>query len=206
MNPDIEFITSSQFEEISNNTVAQFSSDLYDKAIFSKDYKYRYGLYRVLNKRLVEDGAFSLARTCIFIMLNPSTADAFKNDPTVTRCVGYAKKWNYDALAVLNLFGLRSTDPKQLYESDDPVGNLNDLFIKYWVKGDPILYFKPDVICAWGNHGSLNNRGQEVLKILKQYNIKSKYLKLTKSNQPAHPLYLKKDLIPKEFNNELSTV
>ena len=94
---------------------------LYSDAIFSKDRIYRYALYRIWNKHLPK---------VLFIGLNPSTADETKNDPTIRRCIGYAKKWNYGGFIMGNIFAYRSTNPKKLNLINNPIGPKNN----YWLK------------------------------------------------------------------------
>lgn len=120
-------------------------------------------------------------------MLNPSTADAERNDPTVARCINYARSWGYDGLTVLNIFAYRSTDPKALYEVQDPVGPWNDAAIKDAAKG-------LDVCCAWGEHGNLFERGRQVAAMLRAIARRVGCLTVNKGGQPAHPLYQKSDL------------
>ena len=125
-----------------------------------------------------------------FLMLNPSTADEVKNDPTVTRCVRYAKKWGYGALWVSNIFAYRSTEPRILKLIHDPVGPGNDESI------DMMFEDCKMVIAAWGEHGLLNNRSYEIRK---KYKGRLYALRLNASGEPAHPLYLKKSLEPFEL-------
>lgn len=160
-----------------------------DNAIISDCGKYRYSLTRDIPQ------AVRWVRPVTFIMLNPSTADAIQDDPTIRRCIGFANSWLCTSLTVLNLFALRSTDPKQLYKAEDPVGPRNNQAIIYLSGGS-----SGTVICAWGKHGNLNGRGEEVLKLLKSMGITPMALKLNKDGTPAHPLYLAKDLKP--FNME----
>jgi hypothetical protein len=122
-------------------------------------------------------------------MLNPSTATEEVLDPTVRRCLGYAIDWGYNKLHVVNLFGLRSTDPDQLYTSDDPVGVDNDKYIRSEVAGADL------VIAAWGSHGTYMDRGDIVIAMVTK--IKDiHYLHLTKDGIPGHPLYLNRKLTP----------
>ena len=83
------------------------------RAGFSRCGRYRYWLRRRWNGDLPQ---------CTFIGLNPSTADARTNDPTLRRCINFADQWGYGSLLLVNLFALRSTDPRALRLSDDPQG------------------------------------------------------------------------------------
>jgi hypothetical protein len=149
-------------------------------ALFDKTEKYRY--------RLARKFSGGKLGTCTFIMLNPSTATADVSDPTVRRCEGYAKRWGYSALWVVNIFALRSTDPKKLYTHPDPVGPENDQHILEAVRYSDLA------IAAWGTHGDLHARGESVMKLLSAYSINC--LGITKGGHPKHPLYLKQDLKP----------
>lgn len=160
-----------------------------DSATFSPCEKYRYDLIRqfaVLNGQGI----------CNFIILNPSTADYFVNDPTVSRCISYAKSWGFGALIVTNIFAFRSTNPRALKTIDDPVGPLNNDYI---LQG--ALQSK-QVICAWGDHGNLGNRSTIVREMLDKHRIKLYYLRLTNKKQPGHPLYLSKDIKPTEWKGK----
>ncbi len=147
-------------------------------AIFSPCEKYRYVLHRQLSEN--NDA------TCLFIMLNPSTADAHKNDPTVERCERFTREWGYTNLVVCNIFALRSTDPKSLYSHDDPIGPNNNGWILEESEKAKLI------VCAWGNHGQFMHRGMDVLIMLK-HRDNLRYLTLNKSGQPKHPLYIKAD-------------
>ncbi|HEA46393.1 MAG TPA: DUF1643 domain-containing protein [Candidatus Pacearchaeota archaeon] len=141
-------------------------------AVFSEDRVHRYVLIREwdLNKP-----------SLMVVSLNPSTADEKKNDPTIRRCIGFAKKWGFGKLIMTNIFAFRATLPKDLFNSENPVGNKND----YWLKK---LSKKADkVLLAYGNHGKFRNRHDEILKI-----IDNPYcIKKSKTGMPMHPLYLK---------------
>lgn len=128
-----------------------------------------------------------------FIGLNPSTADEVQDDPTVRRCIRYAKAWGYGGMIMLNIFGLRSTDPKQLYYSQRPIGMLNDHFIKATVNREDVKL----VVACWGNHGALRSRGWDVRQLVAREGKLIYHLgELTKFGEPRHPLYLKADLKP----------
>ncbi len=155
-------------------------------AVISPCGKYRYRLTRDLG--MMGNGA------CVFVMLNPSTADAMNDDPTIRRCIGYARTLGYARLEVVNLFAYRSTSPDVLYgmSRDHAVGPDNNQHIAEACNASRI------VICAWGNHGALFGRAAEVLEVIRaQQGAKPMALKINaKSGQPAHPLYLKSDAQP----------
>ena len=164
-------------------------------AIFSADQIHRYTLSRVTS---VKDGGVVL-----FIMLNPSTATAEEDDPTIRRCFRFAQDWGYTTLLVGNLFAFRATDPNELYMANDAVGPDNDHHLLDMARDAHL------VVCAWGTMGGLRRRGWMVLQILKRMNEQSNnntgsetpvcHLGLTKNGQPKHPLYLKADSQRLEF-------
>ena len=149
-------------------------------AEFSEDRIYRYSLWRFWEKE---------GRYAVFIGLNPSTADETKNDPTVRRCIRYAYDWGHNGLIMLNLFAYRSKSPKYLYSLADPIGPDNDFHLRSASSKAGIT------IIAWGMHGNLMNRDKAVIPLLKDPH----FLALTKHGHPRHPLYLKKNLMPKPF-------
>ena len=143
-----------------------------------------------------------------FIMLNPSTATHKEWDPTVRRCAGYAFDWGYRELTVTNLFGLRSTDPQGLYDAERPVVHSDDVpldpdgpFHDSNTKEILVTAKRADcVVCAWGNHGTFNNRGQTVLGLLREF-CTPHALTITGKDQPGHPLYLSSSLTPTPIPN-----
>lgn len=151
------------------------------KAIISEDTNYRYELSRVFDET---------KPMIVFIGLNPSTADANIDDPTIKKCLNYAKNWWYGWFYMWNLFAYRATEPKNMMKVFDPIWKENDIYLKsIFEKGEKI-------ICCWWEYGTFQNRAQEVLK-----NIPTPYyLKLNKSGQPGHPLYLKWNLEPTLLN------
>lgn len=149
-------------------------------AVFSDCERYRYRLWRTWANY---EGP---SRAC-FVMLNPSTADASVDDPTIRRCMGFAMRWEFDGLEVVNLFALRSTDPKALYREIDPVGCANDAAIGTAAHASEL------VVCAWGAHGSYNRRGDVVRQTLTFVDLKPMAFGFTKAGQPKHPLYLRSD-------------
>lgn len=144
-------------------------------ANFSPERRYRYRLWRTWD---------STRKHVVFIMLNPSIADANVNDPTVERCERRAMDWGWGGLVVVNLFGLIATYPKDLLRADDPVGPDNDLHITAALVGAGI------VVGAWGAHGSYRGRSKAVKAILANSNCRWQHLGLTQSGEPRHPLYI----------------
>lgn len=149
-------------------------------ARFSDCDRYRYGLVR----------RWASGPMLLFVMLNPSTADEFQNDPTVGRCQRRAVQMQYGAFAVANLFALRSTDPAALLSAADPVGPKNDVAIRRLCSEAEL------VICAWGNHRAIGNRGTAVLQLIRHTGHEPKALRLNRDGSPAHPLYLPYSLSP----------
>jgi hypothetical protein len=158
-------------------------------AVFSGCGAYRYHLWRRVQMRI---GPRAGTRVAV-VMLNPSTADAELDDPTIRRCIGFARRWGFEWLDVLNIFALRSTDPTRLYEDLAPTGPDNDRRLVAVGSGAEL------VVCAWGAHGSLNGRGRAVAAMLRVSGIKLHHLKLNGDGSPGHPLYLKGDLQPTEW-------
>lgn len=152
-------------------------------AVFDESGKYRYRLWRRWSP--------GLPTICI-IMLNPSTADCSQNDPTISRCINLASKWGYGGIEVVNLFAFKSTSPRNLWQSTDPVGPHNDTHIKLAASRSDTC------VLAWGNlpSGRLE-RAKQVLRLLSGKKIRC--LGLTKLNQPRHPLYLSADVELEEF-------
>jgi hypothetical protein len=118
-----------------------------------------------------------------FVMLNPSTADAEVNDPTIRRCLGFAQAWGYGALEVVNLFALKTPQPSQLSLAADPVGAECDMSIVQAVEQADCT------VIAWGNWGGLHGRDRAVLALFDQPVY---CLGRNQSGQPRHPLYLRR--------------
>ena len=143
-------------------------------AILSDDKVYRYQLTRIWDEDKPK---------VLFIMLNPSTADALEDDPTIIRVVNFAKSWNYGGVFVVNLYAFRSTDPKRLSEIDDPIGPENITHIRELVGSvDRVIY-------AWGNKKTEPKWLREL--ITTPYCIAH-----STKGIPKHPLYLKGDSQP----------
>jgi hypothetical protein len=124
----------------------------------------------------------------VFILLNPSTATATTDDPTVRRCVRFARREACGGLVILNLFALRSTNPRLLATHPDPVGAHNDLFLRLYTTGHD-----GPVIAGWGAHGRLHSRADTVTARLRAAGVELLCLGTTITGQPRHPLYLRAD-------------
>lgn len=152
-------------------------------AIFDPTHTYRYSLWREWNANAPKVG---------FIMLNPSSADAEKNDPTIRRCIGFAQAWGYGYLEVVNLFAYRATHLKDLLQATDPIGNQNDRYLSAAMQTAELL------VVAWGNWGRFNRRDQAVLQLISEH--RQVYcLSINQSGQPRHPLYVRSDTLPLPF-------
>jgi len=150
-------------------------------AVFSACRRWRYLLWRRW------DRARPIAN---FLMLNPSTADEFKLDPSCTRARNYAERWGYGSVLITNIFGWRATDPDEMKAARDPVGRGNDRAILRAARESAI------VVCAWGNHGAHLGRSDVVRTLLIKAGIAPRVLRMNGSGEPAHPLYLPGDLEP----------
>lgn len=165
-------------------------------AHISTDGLYRYQLHR---DSLLAGGALGGIRV-YFVMLNPSTADDVEDDPTVRRCIGFARHWLYDHLTVVNLFAYRATDPLRLLDVDDPVGPLNDQVLRHAVAQRDA--YRAEIVCAWGRHTKkralanlVDRRVDKVLRILGADGLQ--VIATTADGlAPRHPLYLSANLMP----------
>jgi hypothetical protein len=143
-------------------------------AVFSDCRTYRYSLWRIWD----EDGP-----KLNVIGLNPSVADENLDDPTIRRCIGFARDWGYGGLVMTNLFAYRSTDPRGLLAVDDPVGPENDDILEFWAcAGTPLA--------AWGAHPMARARSVQAMRMLSY--LEFECLGLTKDGSPRHPLYVPK--------------
>jgi hypothetical protein len=159
--------------------------------VFSPDRKHRFALWRDL--KLFNSLEFEIKPGyCMFVGLNPSTADETRNDPTVARCIKYAMRWGFEQFLMTNIFAYRATDPSDMKKFPDPIGAEND----YWLSR--LAADAGMVVCAWGSHGAYLNRGPIVQSLLAR--IQPLHcLTLTKDGFPGHPLYLRSDLKPVIF-------
>ena len=155
------------------------TNDLFDatrSAVISPCGKYRYELWR----RVGVGETF-----VVFVLLNPSTADADLDDPTIRACMEFARRWGFAWMCVVNLFALRSTKPENLYASVDPIGPENDRYIQHAV------LHADCVVAAWGKHGRHRDRNTEVVRLVG--NRPLHYLALNLDGSPKHPLYISRE-------------
>ncbi len=145
--------------------------------IFSPCRAYRYTLWR----EWIGGEGYAM-----FVGLNPSTADETQDDPTIRRCIGYAKSWGYAGLCMTNIFAYRATQPEDMKAVADPVGPENDQYLQRIAAGAGVI------VAAWGVHGTHQGRDSAVRRLLPALHC----LKLTKDGHPGHPLYLPKTLRP----------
>lgn len=154
------------------------------EATISACKKYRYTLSRIWDDS---------KPAVLFIMCNPSTADADVDDPTIRRCINFAKAWGFGALHVVNLFAFRSSKPGDLLDAEDPIGPDNIFHINEMVKVSNLI------ISAWGNSKIVEKLCKKFSSYKPFLGIKVSdldYIELAKDGTPKHPLYLSADLKP----------
>jgi len=169
-------------DEIPRKKIMTKLKMVFTDAKFSSCERYRYTLTRTWDMSKA---------ACAFIGLNPSTADQVENDPTVRRCIYFANEWGYGTLIMLNAYAIRGTDPNVIKVVEDPIGPDNDYWIEKTSKEVAII------IGAWGNNIKNGNkdRSMKIRELVPNLHV----LAMTKLGQPAHPLYLKKSLVPIPF-------
>ncbi|MFG2970853.1 DUF1643 domain-containing protein [Streptomyces sp. NPDC048288] len=159
-------VTLDQREDLAGGTAA---------AVFDPARVYRYLLTRIWDPAKAP---------MVWLMLNPSTADAFVEDPTIRRCLSFAQREGAGGIVVVNLFAVRSTDPRVLRHHEDPVGRYNDAFIRQAVRTGG------RVVAAWGAGGAEHDRGTAVTAALAAQGVALSCLGTTATGQPRHPLYV----------------
>ena len=155
-------------------------------ADLSADGRYRYTLTRCWDET---------KPAVLFVMLNPSTADADVDDPTIRRCIGFAKAWGHGTLLVWNLYALRATDPTWLDSADDPIGRENEDHLWRLMRRADLI------VVAWGakpNRGKYVNR-EKVMFWGPFWDREVVALGVTKDGHPRHPLYVRGDTTPVPF-------
>lgn len=163
-------------------------------AEFSPCRTWRYRLWRTW-----DPGAYPL----VMLMLNPSTADEDRNDPTVARCERRARAGGFGGLVVLNIFAFRATDPKVMKAAPDPIGPANDAHL--WrafnmgveTRGNTRPHarrvYDPMICAGWGVHGAHLGRARAVSELARDAGVQLHCLGVTKDGQPGHPLYMRGD-------------
>lgn len=144
-------------------------------AIISPCQRYRYQLWRSWDIH---------GKTVCFVGLNPSTADAEQDDPTITRCINFAKQWDFGNLCMLNLFAYRATEPEEMIKQQaQAFGPLNDFYL-----AQPLQRCDLTVVC-WGANGKYFNQDLHVLRMIDT----PMCFEMNKNHTPKHPLYVKSD-------------
>lgn len=169
----------SAFEFVDESGKALPLPEVSCSASFSLCRRYRYELWR----------RWAPGPYAMFIGLNPSTADETQDDPTIRRCIGFAKAWGFSALCMTNLFAFRATKPEVMKAEAFPIGgHENDLALRSLADSAGV------VVAAWGVHGVHLDRAADVMKMIPGLHC----LGLSQKGHPRHPLYLKADskLVP----------
>lgn len=154
------------------------------------DDQYRYQLWRVWDEEQDRLG---------WVMLNPSTADHTEDDPTIRRCLGFARSWGFGSIEVVNLYALRATQPQVVstaikeHGESYAIGPHNDEHLV-----DACGRCKT-IVAAWGAQKFADARAEVVTSLLRAHHPNVLCLGLTAARQPRHPLYLANDTIPKIF-------
>lgn len=154
------------------------SEEMRGGAAFDSTGRYRYALWRVWDRD---------ADRVAFVMLNPSTADARRDDPTIRRCIGFARAWGFGSMEVVNLFAYRTPRPDVLRRASRPVGPENDRHVLRAARR------AERVVVAWGGRGSWRGRDEEVMRMLARGGT-IYCIGRTASGHPRHPLYARKEL------------
>ena len=172
---------------LSDQTVAEFVTPLRERspmgALFDATGHYRYSLWRTWEP---------VHPTLLMILLNPSTADGERDDPTIRRCRQFATAWGYGGLEIVNLFAYRTPHPSCLRQAKEPIGGQNDAVIQ------GAIAHAAQVVVAWGNGGSFLGRDRTILQALVSQPLHC--LGITQRGQPRHPLYLPKGRLPEAYD------
>ena len=158
------------------------SSSIFRQAHISDCGQYRWSLSRTWD---------SDKPRCLWIMLNPSTADHLVDDPTIRKCMGFARQWGCGSIEVCNLFSYRATAPKDMMAARDPVGLLNDTILR---EATALCRIN---VAAWGSLGRFQNRDVAVYRLL--CDVPLECLGRTKDGHPRHPLYVPYDQVREPF-------
>jgi hypothetical protein len=179
-------------------TIALFPSDDTAGAEFSKDKVYRFRLWRIWLPRE------KVPKIACFCMLNPSTADEVKLDPTLRRCAGLSRSWNCTGMVIVNLFAVVSADPKILLTHPDPVGDQpTKTTLGRTVTNTQVILDEISkahlLVLAWGAFSEAEQRAKQLIKTLSDRGVTPYCLGLTKEGMPGHPLFVPKGTKPIRF-------
>lgn len=170
------------------------------RTILSACRQYRYTLWRewktqtdLLNPPTSRSGRWPDHSYAMFIGLNPSTADETKDDPTIRKCVGFAKRWGFAGLCMTNLFAWRATKPEDMKRAENPSGEDNQHHILQCASTARII------IAAWGKNGSYRNQDLTVMQWLGSIGTKLHCLRTNGDGSPEHPLYVPYEVTPKPY-------
>lgn len=144
------------------------------ETLFSACNTYRYALWRSWDE---------VKPFVMIIGLNPSMTD---DNPTITRCTNFARAWGFGGVCVANLFAYRAATPRELMAVGEPIGPDNDAWLRQCSEQSGLT------VAAWGNYGSHRNRSSDARQLLNNLHC----IRMNKSGEPAHPLYLKASLLP----------
>jgi hypothetical protein len=159
-------------------------------ARFSRDRRYRYLLTREFRTAAIDPTEPWVSPTdngtLLFVMLNPSVANGHQDDPTIRRCIGFARRWGHARLDVANLYARVNTDPARLFDDDNPIGPNNNVWLRRAAQR------ASRVVCAWGASGGRKTAGRaiDVIRMLHASGLHLHHLGLTASGAPRHPLYV----------------
>lgn len=152
-------------------------TEMHKSAIISECGRYRYRLSRV----------WGTGKALAFVMLNPSTADADNDDPTIRRCMGFAKREGAAGIIVMNVFAFRATSPKVMLAEPNAFGPNNAAHLKALCSAS----LEMPIVCAWGTHGGAVASSLAVM--MRDQGARLACLGKTKDGHPRHPLYVKGD-------------
>ena len=165
--------------------------DIRRDANISECGNYRYSLDRVWypDDLFNSPARITFRPPLIFVMLNPSTADAFADDPTIRRCIHFTKREGFEWLKVMNLFAGRATKPTDLFKMGDPEGVKNTA---HWKAARGMVKdYGSQIICAWGANPKAQSQAKRFMSFMD--GIEVHCLGTTKDGHPKHPLYLPND-------------
>ena len=150
-------------------------------AVISECGRYRYSLERIVQAHPL----VAKPRTVLWVMLNPSTADAYTDDPTIRKCREFSRRWGFHRMTVGNLFAWRATNPADMWahkDMHDIIGpRTNERLAVMAAEADQVIY-------AWGNHAEeWPKRADEVARTIREINPEVYVLGYTASGQPMHP-------------------